>query len=184
MTARGWETASKLQLKPMMKAIKLITLGALIGTCSFAAAQDAAPTPPPAPPEQGEKAKRPERPQRQIPPAILKKFDTDGDGKLSQEEGKAMREARQAEMLKKYDKDGDGKLSDEEKKARDEEMAAKRKAIVEKYDANKNGKLEPEEMKAAMDAGEEMPWGGRGPGGGGKRGDGKGGPKPADAPPE
>ena len=169
--------ASELQLKPMMKAIKLITLGALIGTCSFAAAQDAAPG-------QGEKPKRPDRPQREVPAAILKKFDTDGDGKLSPEEGKAMREARQAEMLKKYDKDGDGKLSDEEKKARDEEMAAKRKAIVEKYDANKNGKLEPEEMKAAMDAGEEMPWGGRGPSGGGKRGDGKGGPKPADSPPE
>ena len=182
MTARGWETASKLQLKPMMKATKLITLAALIGTSSFAAAQDAAPAPPPAP-AQGEKPKRPDRPQREIPPAILKKFDTDGDGKLSPEEGKAMREARQAEMLKKYDKDGDGKLSDEEKKARDEEIAAKRKAIVEKYDANKNGKLDPEEMKAAMDAGEEMPWGGRGPGGGKRDGD-KGGPKPADAPPE
>ena len=88
-----------------------------------------------------------------------------------------MREARQAEMLKKYDKDGDGKLSEEEKKARDEEMDAKRKATIEKYDANKNGKLDPEEMKAARDAGEEMPWGGRGPGGGGKR---EGGGKPAD----
>ena len=165
----------------MMKAIKLITLGALIGTCSFVTAQDAAPAPP-APP-QGEKPQRPARPPREVPPAVLKKFDTDGDGKLSPDEFKAMREARQAEMLKKYDKDGDGKLSDEEKKARDEDMAAKRKAMIEKYDANKNGKLDPEEMKAAMDAGEEMPLGGRGPGGG-KRGEGKGGPKPADAPPE
>lgn len=67
--------------------------------------------------------------------AILKKFDKDGDGKLSKEERKAMQEewlkdhpeaakrmeemkARQeahaAAMIKKFDKDGDGKLSPEE----------------------------------------------------------------------
>lgn len=76
--------------------------------------------------------------------AILKKFDKDGDGKLSKEERKAMQEewlkdhpeaakrmeemkarqeARKAEILKKYDKDGDGKLSDEEKKAMREDWA-------------------------------------------------------------
>ena len=32
------------------------------------------------------------------------------------EEMKARQEARKAEILKKYDKDGDGKLSDEEKR--------------------------------------------------------------------
>ena len=55
---------------------------------------------------------------------ILKKFDKDGDGKLSQEERQAMREdrkaeieARHADMIKKFDKDGDGKLSDEERAA-------------------------------------------------------------------
>ena len=41
-------------------------------------------------------------------------FDADGDGKLSPEEAKAAREARQAEMLKQFDKDGDGKLSKDE----------------------------------------------------------------------
>ena len=92
----------------------------------------------------------------------------------------AMREARQVEMLKKYDKDGDGKLSGEERKAMQAEMEAKRAAMLEKYDANKHGKLDPEEMKAARDAGEEIPWGGRGPGG--QRG-GKGEPK-AEAPGE
>lgn len=39
------------------------------------------------------------------------------------EEMKARQEARKAEMLKKFDKDGDGKLSDEEKKAMREEWA-------------------------------------------------------------
>jgi len=156
-----------------MKNTKLIALGALIGTFSIAAAQD---TP------AADAPKKADRPQREVPAEVLAKFDTDKDGKLSQEEAKAAREARQAEVLKKYDKDGDGKLSDEEKKTRDDELAAKRKALLEKYDANKNSRLDPEELKAAADAGEELPWGGRGqggPGGGGKRG---GGDKPADAP--
>ncbi len=39
------------------------------------------------------------------------------------EEMKARQEARKAEILKKYDKDGDGKLSDEEKKAMREDWA-------------------------------------------------------------
>ena len=60
---------------------------------------------------------------------MLKKFDKDGDGQLSEEEREAMREARKgemearrAEMLKKYDKDGDGKLSMEEREAMREDM--------------------------------------------------------------
>ncbi len=48
---------------------------------------------------------------------MLKKFDKDGDGKLSTEERKALMKSRKAEMLKKFDKDGDGKLSAEERKA-------------------------------------------------------------------
>jgi Ca2+-binding EF-hand superfamily protein len=155
----------------MMKATTLITLGALIGTCTFAAAQEQ-PQP-----------QRPERGQRQVSPEMLKKFDKDSDGKLSDDERKAMREANQAEMLKKYDKDGDGKLNDEEKKVRDDEMAAKMKALTEKYDANKDGKLDREEFRAAREAGEEIPMGGgRGPGGqGGRRGPGapEGGAPPA-----
>jgi len=45
---------------------------------------------------------------------FLEKYDKDGDGKLSEEERAA---AKEAWMLKRYDKDGDGKLSEEEKKA-------------------------------------------------------------------
>ena len=57
---------------------------------------------------------------RKLPPFLMKKFDKDGDGKLSDEEKaearKAM-EARRKEMIGKFDKDGDGKLNEEERKA-------------------------------------------------------------------
>jgi hypothetical protein len=49
-----------------------------------------------------------------------KAFDKDGDGKLSEEEAAAYKEARKAEhkaRLEKYDTDKDGKLSEEEKAA-------------------------------------------------------------------
>lgn len=43
-----------------------------------------------------------------------KRFDTDGDGKLSEEEKAKMEEARK-ERMAKMDKDGDGKISPEER---------------------------------------------------------------------
>jgi Ca2+-binding EF-hand superfamily protein len=162
-----------------MKATTLITLGALIGTCTFAVAED--------------KPKRPDGPKREMPAEMFEKFDADKDGKLSDDERKAMREAmkaqaeeRKAKMLEKYDADKDGELSDTEKEAMKADMQARHKALLEKYDADKDGKLSREEVKAARDAGEELPpMMGRGPGGpGGKRGPGgPGGPPPAPAPP-
>ncbi|MCX8495877.1 MAG: hypothetical protein ORN51_06810, partial [Akkermansiaceae bacterium] len=104
-----------------MKTSTLMTLGALIGTCAFASAQD--------------QPKHPGGPKREVPPAILEKFDLDKDGKLSDEEGKAAKE----------------------------EMKAKHAAMLEKYDANKDGKLDKEEIQAAKDAGEQLPPGGKGP---------------------
>jgi Ca2+-binding EF-hand superfamily protein len=137
-----------------MKTKSLMTLAALLGACTFATAQEQPPKQP--------------RPQRQIPAELLKKYDADHDGKLSDSEREAMRadmkaanEKRQAEMLKKYDKDNDGKLSDEERKAMREDMQARRKALLEKYDANKDGKLDPSEIKTARDAGEDIPMMGR-----------------------
>ena len=72
--------------------------------------------------------------------AMIKRFDKDGDGKLSDDEKaeaqKALKakkgEARSAagkltEAMKKFDADGDGKLSDEEKAAAKKELAGKRK---------------------------------------------------------
>jgi Ca2+-binding EF-hand superfamily protein len=68
------------------------------------------------------------------------------------------REARRAELFKRFDTDGDGQLSEAEKQAareqfpgmgrgrRNPEMQAR---MLEKYDANKNGQLDPEEEQAA-----------------------------------
>lgn len=126
---------------------------------------------------------------RQVPPAVLKEFDKDGDGKLNDEEAKAARAAMQAKreeaqkkMLAEFDADKDGKLNEEERKAMRTAMEAKRKALVEKYDADKDGKLSPEEIKAAREAGEEIPMGPGGPGG--RRGQGgPGGPGGEGRPP-
>ena len=49
--------------------------------------------------------------------ALIKKFDKDGDGELSQAERKAVSKAeadRKKAFMKKFDKDGDGQLSKEE----------------------------------------------------------------------
>lgn len=68
---------------------------------------------------------------------MLKKFDKDGDGKLSEEERQAMREEMQKrggerpsreEMLKKFDKDGDGELNEEERQAMREAMGGRKDA--------------------------------------------------------
>ncbi|MGL4400224.1 MAG: hypothetical protein ACRCXD_10175 [Luteolibacter sp.] len=144
-----------------MKKTKLIALSVLIGTCACAAAKD-----------------RPDRPDRPIIAALLARFDTDKDGKLSPEERKAMHEERKAEILKKFDADGDGTLSDAEKSAAKAAREAKHAELLAKYDTDGDGKLSPAEVKAARDAGEELPMRG-GPGGrDGKR---PGGPPPAPA---
>ena len=74
---------------------------------------------------------------------MLKKFDKDGDGKLSDEEKSTLRAEMQNrrgggrdrkqwtpeqrdEMLKKFDTDGDGKLSQEERDTAREAMKASR----------------------------------------------------------
>ncbi len=130
-----------------MKSTQLIMLAALVGTCNLASAQD-----------------KPERAKRPIPEEILKKYDKDGDGKLSEAEHtamaadrKAIGEKRRQEALKKYDKDGDGKLSETERQTMRDEMEATRKAFMEKYDTDKDGRLDPAEKKVAIDAGVEIP---------------------------
>ena len=81
--------------------------------------------------------------------ALIKKFDKDGDGELSEEEKSAIRELeeqREKAYLKKYDTDGDGKISGEEKA---EAQRLRKLEWVEKYDRNADGKVSDEEMEAA-----------------------------------
>jgi hypothetical protein len=129
-------TGSESNHNPIMKPIKAITaLAILLGTCLIAGAEG--------------KPGKPGKPHpKGPPPEMLKKFDKDGDGKLSEDERKAMREAiqeRHKDKFKEFDKDGDGKLSKEEKEA----MKAARKAEwLKKYDTDGDGKLSDEERKA------------------------------------
>ena len=84
------------------------------------------------------------RPSRE---EVMKKFDKDGDGKLSEDERaearKAM-EARRAEMIEKFDKDGDGKLNEDERKAA---MASRTKPGGEGKPEGKGKKSEKGEKK-------------------------------------
>ena len=84
---------------------------------------------------------------------ILKKFDKDGDGKLSEDERAAVREAmkakmdaKKAEILAKFDKDGNGELSEDERAAARE---AKKAEILTKFDKDGDGKLNDAERAAA-----------------------------------
>jgi Ca2+-binding EF-hand superfamily protein len=142
----------------MKSKTTLFVLASLLGAASLATAEEA-----------------PKRPDRPLPPELLKKFDKDGDGKLSEEERAAMRAAGpvrngelEKKMLEKFDTDKDGKLSDEEKAAA---KAAREKEMLEKFDVDKDGKLSEEERKAARES-----FGPRGP-------KGPKGPKGPDGPP-
>lgn len=72
--------------------------------------------------EGGERGERGERGGRGNREEMMKKYDTDGDGKVSEAEKTAMRE----EMMKKIDTDGDGVVSDEERNAAREERMKSR----------------------------------------------------------
>jgi hypothetical protein len=74
--------------------------------------------------------------------------------------------ARKAEMLKKFDKDGDGRLSDEEKSTLRAEMQNRRGGgrdrkqwtpeqrdeMLKKFDTDRDGKLSQEERDTAREA--------------------------------
>jgi hypothetical protein len=88
-------------------------------------------------------------------------------------------------MLKEFDTDKDGKLSDEEREAAKKRGEEMRKKMLERFDADKNGELSEDEratMRKEMGA---EGWGGRerGPRGEGReRGEAKPEPKPAPKP--
>ena len=113
------------------------------------------------------------------------KPEREGGKKGGPSEGRPSRE----EVMKKFDKDGDGKLSEGERAELRKAMEARRKEFMAKFDKDGDGKLNEEERKAAMAArpkpGEGRP-GGKPGGPGGKKGKGKkeGGKKKKGAEPE
>lgn len=114
---------------------------------------------------------------------FMSRFDTDGDGVISESERAAIREAmmerRREEMLQRmlprFDLDGDGVLNDAERKAAEEALEAMRiereARFMARFDLDGDGVLSDSE-RAAMQASFE-----RGPRDGGNRGPGgPGGP--------
>ncbi len=90
-----------------------------------------------------EKAKEPKGPSK----AMLRKYDADQDGKLSEPEkakakadAKAKRDARKQEALKEYDANTDGKLNKNEREKMKVEKAAEREARKAEKEARKAGK--------------------------------------------
>lgn len=84
--------------------------------------------------------------------AILQKYDTNGDGKLDDQERAALRadmkakwEAKRAEVLAKYDTNKDGKLDPAERKVMVDDRATEQ---FQKMDANKDGVVSLDEFKA------------------------------------
>ncbi|MDP6634752.1 MAG: hypothetical protein QGG42_07635 [Phycisphaerae bacterium] len=92
---------------------------------------------------------------------FMKKYDTNGDGRITGEEwkeaGPALREAIRKYTTDKFDKNKDGELDEGEKAAMQKEMERRRnegRARMEmyRYDKNKDGKLDEAET-AARDKG-------------------------------
>jgi len=96
---------------------------------------------------------------------LLKQYDMDGDGKLDDEERKAMKKAwakkwknRKGEwnkIRKQYDEDGDGKLNNDERNALRKAMAKKwgkhgkmdlGRHLIARLDENKDGKISTDEV--------------------------------------
>jgi Ca2+-binding EF-hand superfamily protein len=122
-----------------MKTSGILSLAILLCTSLPGAAQD--------------QPQKPRKPHGPPPPELIKEFDKDGDGKLSDEERQAMREsmrarmeARKKEMLERFDADQDGKLSDAERENARKTIKAE---MLEKYDKDGDGKLSKEE-RASM----------------------------------
>lgn len=106
---------------------------------------------------------------------LLKRFDKDANGKLSDAERDAMRQERitekvrqeqsgrrgfrppvPPETVKKFDKDGDGELNDDEMQAVFDDMRKRMEEVTRQYDKNKDGRLDEEEfetVRADIDSG-------------------------------
>ncbi len=108
--------------------------------------------------------------------ALLKQYDQNADGKLSDAEREVMRKARAEERLRSqsrggrggfrpqfppeivkiYDKDKDGKLDDTESQSAMEGIRKRWEEVNKQYDKNANGRLDDDEseaLNAAMESG-------------------------------
>jgi Ca2+-binding EF-hand superfamily protein len=88
----------------------------------------------------------------------VKKYDSDGDGELSEEESKVAREKVTAEFEKlrddftsKWDADKDGKLSEEERTAMRDSIRSRAEDLRKEIDADGDGKVSREERMAFFD---------------------------------
>jgi len=166
---------SKNKIK-VMKTNTILIMAVACGLTGIAQAEER---------EREPKRDRGNRVDKPFPPEVIDKFDKDSDGKLSDDERAAAREAmmdhrkdregnRDKWMLEKFDKDGDGKLSDEEKEAMEAARKAKheefKKEMLKKYDKDGDGELsdeEKEEMRKDMKDKHRKPGGPGRPGEGG-----------------
>jgi len=85
----------------------------------------------------------------------IKKYDSDGDGKLSEDESKVAREKVTAEFRKirdqwtsKWDTDNDGKLSEEERTAMRESVRSRVDDMRKEIDSDNDGKISGQERRA------------------------------------
>jgi Ca2+-binding EF-hand superfamily protein len=78
----------------------------------------------------------------------LEEFDADGDGEISQAEKSAAHKTRTRRYLENFDEDGDGNLSEAEMRAA---RGTRREHRIEKFDTDADGKLSEEERRAAQE---------------------------------
>lgn len=94
----------------------------------------------------------------------LARYDTDGDGRISEVEGMAMgedqRRRMQQRMLEQYDTDGDGKLSALERAAIDnigQRMAIRfHDLLLPHADLDGNGQIDPHEQQSLYESGKKL----------------------------
>jgi len=97
---------------------------------------------------------------------IMKKFDTNNDGKLSEEERSILRQEMGGRagglpplVAQKFDKDGDGKLNDEERASLRKEMITKGRKlpppILGRFDKDGDGQISDEERTSLKKAWED-----------------------------
>lgn len=137
-----------------MKSITLLAITALFGTCTLAIAKD----------KHKHKQKHSKHNKHakhqfhKVPHGNHDKWDTDSDGKISDEERETVREEQHRRMLERYDTDEDGRLSEVEREWMHEAMEDRRRRLLERYDVNVNGRLDPDEATEARRDGEEVPY--------------------------